>query len=102
MARCCASGDARFTPASFQKNDDKTENEIARVGALDIVGLRLACTWHHWATHDIPPTVTELAEGAAQNKKMKQAVNDFRKPGYGGPLSSATSEFPKKQMNLRE
>jgi Raf kinase inhibitor-like YbhB/YbcL family protein len=30
-------------------------------------------------------TVTELAVGAAQNKNIKQAVNDFRKMGYGGP-----------------
>jgi len=44
-----------------------------------------AGTWHHWAAYDIQPTVTELADGAAQNTKMKQAVNDFRKVGYGGP-----------------
>ena len=44
-----------------------------------------AGTWHHWAAYDLPPTVTELAVGAAQNKNIKQAVNDFRKMGYGGP-----------------
>jgi Raf kinase inhibitor-like YbhB/YbcL family protein len=44
-----------------------------------------AGTWYHWAAYDIPPTVTELAVDAAQNAKMKQAVNDFRKVGYGGP-----------------
>jgi Raf kinase inhibitor-like YbhB/YbcL family protein len=44
-----------------------------------------AGTWHHWAAYDIPPTTTELADDAAQNTKMKQAVNDFRKVGYGGP-----------------
>jgi len=42
-------------------------------------------TWHHWAVYDIPPAVTEFAVNAAQNAKMKQAVNDFRKVGYGGP-----------------
>jgi Raf kinase inhibitor-like YbhB/YbcL family protein len=50
-----------------------------------------AGTWHHWAAYDIPPTTTELADDAAQNTKMKQAVNDFRKVGYGGPLSSSQS-----------
>jgi Raf kinase inhibitor-like YbhB/YbcL family protein len=50
-----------------------------------------AGTWHHWAAYDIPPTTTELADDAAQNTKMKQAVNDFRKVGYGGPLSSSRS-----------
>jgi len=44
-----------------------------------------AGTWHHWAAYDIAPTVTKLAEDAAQTADMKQAVNDFRKTGYGGP-----------------
>jgi Raf kinase inhibitor-like YbhB/YbcL family protein len=44
-----------------------------------------AGTWHHWAVYDIPAAVTELAVNGAQNTKMKQAVNDFRKVGYGGP-----------------
>ena len=42
-------------------------------------------TWHHWAAYDIGPTTTELAEGAARDSALKQAVNDFRKVGYGGP-----------------
>ncbi|SPP95217.1 conserved protein of unknown function [Bradyrhizobium vignae] len=41
--------------------------------------------WHHWAVYDIPPEVTQFAINAAQNARMKQAVNDFRKAGYGGP-----------------
>jgi Raf kinase inhibitor-like YbhB/YbcL family protein len=44
-----------------------------------------AGTWHHWAVYDIPPVLTELADGAAQNTNLKQAANDFRKVGYGGP-----------------
>jgi Raf kinase inhibitor-like YbhB/YbcL family protein len=44
-----------------------------------------AGTWHHWAAYDLPAVLTELAEGAARNKNLKQAVNDFRKVGYGGP-----------------
>src|SRR6266478_6660865 len=44
-----------------------------------------AGTWHHWAAYDIPPAVTELAVDAEQNAKLRQAVNDFRKVGYGGP-----------------
>ncbi|MBR0839621.1 YbhB/YbcL family Raf kinase inhibitor-like protein [Bradyrhizobium liaoningense] len=42
-------------------------------------------TWRHWAVYDIPPAVTEFTVNAAHNTKMKQAVNDFRKVGYGGP-----------------
>ncbi len=42
-------------------------------------------TWHHWAAYDIPPTATELKLDAATDENLKQAVNDFREPGYGGP-----------------
>lgn len=42
-------------------------------------------TWHHWAVYDIAASVTQLAEGAAQHGRLKQAINDFRKSGYGGP-----------------
>ena len=47
-----------------------------------------AGTWHHWAAYDIPADQTGLTEGAARGaagKSFKQAINDFRKPGYGGP-----------------
>jgi hypothetical protein len=45
-----------------------------------------AGTWHHWAAYDIPADRTALAEGAAkQAQGFKQAINDFRRPGYGGP-----------------
>lgn len=44
--------------------------------------------WHHWAAYDIPADLTSLAEGAARRagaREFKQAINDFRQPGYGGP-----------------
>ena len=44
-----------------------------------------AGTWHHWAVYDIPPNITEFAENAARDKKRRQAINDFRRAGYGGP-----------------
>ena len=45
-----------------------------------------AGTWHHWAAFDIPASQTMLAAGIArQEQGFKQAVNDFRQPGYGGP-----------------
>ena len=47
-----------------------------------------AGTWHHWAAYDIPSTVTMLAQGAASDAEklgFKQAINDFQRPGYGGP-----------------
>jgi hypothetical protein len=47
-----------------------------------------AGTWHHWALFDIPPTMSGLEEGvapAADLDGMRQALNDFGRPGYGGP-----------------
>ncbi len=47
-----------------------------------------AGTWHHWAAYDIPAAETAFAAGAAQQPGrpgFKQAINDFQRPGYGGP-----------------
>ncbi|MGO9008015.1 MAG: YbhB/YbcL family Raf kinase inhibitor-like protein [Beijerinckiaceae bacterium] len=45
-------------------------------------------TWHHWAVYDLPADRTALSEGAGQPRSkdgLKQAINDFGRPGYGGP-----------------
>ena len=45
-------------------------------------------TWHHWAAYDIAATQTSLPADVSRNALklgFKQAVNDFQKPGYGGP-----------------
>jgi len=44
-----------------------------------------AGTWHHWAAYDIPADRTALAEDASRRGDLKQARNDFRRSGYGGP-----------------
>lgn len=47
-----------------------------------------AGTWHHWAAYDIPATQTALladASAHAGGQGFKQAINDFQRPGYGGP-----------------
>jgi Raf kinase inhibitor-like YbhB/YbcL family protein len=47
-----------------------------------------AGVWHHWAVYDIPPDWMELAEGMGRpgaKPGVKQAINDFGRPGYGGP-----------------
>lgn len=47
-----------------------------------------ARTWHHWAMYDIAADRAALAEGAASGSGtdgFRQATNDFRRPGYGGP-----------------
>jgi len=49
-------------------------------------------TWHHWAVYNIPPEVTELAEGYPTDAAVgpvRQAVTDFGRTGYGGPCPPA-------------
>jgi Raf kinase inhibitor-like YbhB/YbcL family protein len=58
--------------------------------------LLLVCTdpdaprgvFHHWAIFDIPAAATGLDAGYGPESSadgLRQAVNDFGKPGYGGP-----------------
>lgn len=47
-----------------------------------------AGTWHHWAMFDLPADTTQLAEACPPETKdtaPRQAINDFKRPGYGGP-----------------
>jgi Raf kinase inhibitor-like YbhB/YbcL family protein len=42
--------------------------------------------WYHWATYDIPATTHALTEHSPPtSKNPPQAINDFRRAGYGGP-----------------
>ncbi len=45
-------------------------------------------TFRHWGVFNIPDTQTSIDRGSGNggsNKNFTQAVNDFGKPGYGGP-----------------
>ena len=45
-------------------------------------------TWVHWVLYNIPPEATGLPEGAKAGelpKGTKEALNDWRRTGYGGP-----------------
>lgn len=44
--------------------------------------------WVHWVLYNIPPTATGLAEGIGDEALPPgtlQGVNDWKRPGYGGP-----------------
>lgn len=44
--------------------------------------------WHHWGVYNIPGDQTGLPEGIAPLAEvgaLRQTVNDFGRPGYGGP-----------------
>jgi Raf kinase inhibitor-like YbhB/YbcL family protein len=45
-------------------------------------------TWYHWVIFDIPENITELGAGYAADARVgttRQALNDFKRTGYGGP-----------------
>lgn len=45
-------------------------------------------TWYHWAVFDIPGDVESLSAGFATEARVgsiRQAINDFKRTGYGGP-----------------
>jgi len=45
-------------------------------------------TWVHWVVYNIPADVHGLPEGAAKSglpPGAKQGLNDWKRPGYGGP-----------------
>jgi len=48
-----------------------------------------AGTWVHWVLYDLPASTTELPEDLPAEQYVpggaKQGLNDFKKPGYGGP-----------------
>jgi Raf kinase inhibitor-like YbhB/YbcL family protein len=45
-----------------------------------------AGVWFHWAIFDIPGDATQLPEHLpAEHGAMRQALNDFHRPGYRGP-----------------
>jgi hypothetical protein len=47
-----------------------------------------AGTWYHWAIFDIPADWTGLDEAYPTDAEVgptRQAVTDFKRPGYGGP-----------------
>jgi hypothetical protein len=42
-------------------------------------------TWVHWVMVDIAPGTSGLGEGGAAPVGARQGLNDWHKPGYGGP-----------------
>lgn len=51
--------------------------------------------FHHWAAYNIPPDWTGLREGYGPETVeggFYQAINDFSKPGYGGPCPPAADK----------
>jgi Raf kinase inhibitor-like YbhB/YbcL family protein len=64
--------------------------------------------FRHWAAFDIPPGRSVLDEGYGTGRSadgFREAVNDFGKPGYGGPCpppGHGTHHYHFRLLALRE
>ncbi|HXU63096.1 MAG TPA: YbhB/YbcL family Raf kinase inhibitor-like protein, partial [Polyangia bacterium] len=42
-------------------------------------------TWVHWVVYNLPAGVRALPEGAQLPAGVREGINDWKRPGYGGP-----------------
>ncbi|MFQ5958886.1 MAG: YbhB/YbcL family Raf kinase inhibitor-like protein [Alphaproteobacteria bacterium] len=92
-----AFADGERVPERYTCEGDDLSPPLAWSGApAGTLSFALLCddpdapagTWHHWAAYDIPAERSALTEGFPKDARVgpvRQAVTDFRRPGYGGP-----------------
>lgn len=78
------------SPALIWKNvPDKTKSLVLIVDDPDAPDPNAPkMTYVHWVLYNIPPTSTGLPENvgvADLPQGTEQGINDWKKPGYGGP-----------------
>ncbi len=77
-------GENRSPPLSWSGVPDGTQELLLVCDDPDAP----SGTFHHWAIFKIPPDWTGLEAGYGPEslaQGLQEAVNDFGKPGYGGP-----------------
>jgi hypothetical protein len=77
-------GDDVSPPLRWSGTPDGTRSFVLLCNDPDAPGG----TFRHWAVYDIPADRLELKEGLAPktlHDDLRQAINDFGKPGYAGP-----------------
>jgi len=94
---CTAFADGERIPRLYSCDGADISPPLAWSGAPDGVrGFALLCddpdapggTWTHWAAFDIAADATGLSEDYPKDDRVgavRQAVTDFKRPGYGGP-----------------
>jgi hypothetical protein len=92
-----AFADGGRIPTRFTCDGDNISPPLAWDGVpADVLSFALVCsdpdapagTWYHWAVFDVPATVRHLDEAYPTEARVdatRQATNDFRRSGYGGP-----------------
>lgn len=87
--RCTCDGDGRSPPLAWSDVPPETESLVLIVDDPDAPDPKAPkMTWVHWVLYDIPPTVSNLPEGASPSRLppgAKEGVNDWKKKGYRGP-----------------
>lgn len=77
-AQFTCDGDDRSPPLAWGEPPEGTKSFALALDDPDAP----AGTFRHWGAYDIPPNTRSIAAGQAVGT---QAINDFGKPGYGGP-----------------
>ena len=92
-----AFGDGQAIPKRYTCDGEDLSPAVTWSGApAETKSFALTCddpdaprgTWHHWAIYDVPAGLGALSEGLPGELRlgqMRQAINDFGDPGYGGP-----------------
>jgi Raf kinase inhibitor-like YbhB/YbcL family protein len=79
-----ADGESISPPLRWSGTPDDTGSFVLLCNDPDAPGG----IFRHWAVYDIPPDRLELKEGHGPETLrdgLKQAINDFDRPGYAGP-----------------
>ncbi len=82
--RFTCEGDDLSPPLAWSGAPSATQSFALVVSDADAPGG----TWYHWAIFDLPAATKALAEGyprGGADGGVRQALSDFRRPGYGGP-----------------
>lgn len=79
--RYTGDGENLSPPLAWSDPPPGTRSFVVAVEDTDAPG---GSFWH-WAAYDIAAGDRQLGEGAAGSGGLAMAVNDFGRPGYGGP-----------------
>jgi Raf kinase inhibitor-like YbhB/YbcL family protein len=80
-ARCTCDGENASPPLAWSGVPAGARS----LALVCIDGDASAGTWYHWAVYDLGPNLTELAGyQLSTGGALRQAINDFGQPGYGG------------------
>ena len=88
-ARYTCSGDDVSVPLNWGGLPDGTRSLVLIVDDPDAPDPNAPkMVWVHWVLYNIPPDINSLAEHTTSSTLppgASEGINDWRRPGYGGP-----------------